>query len=516
MNNPFEMTAAYFEGKLNATQVAELEAYLREDSERAKAFVRQAILDSHLAELLRERNVQDVTADLSGDSHFGVLLDPPAVSKAAARNDELPPIHIASSDALTKQQYLSALSHVAKHTFTPKRIALFATAAALMLGVVLAIVLMTGPDAGDPIAEQPGTGFEQPAPLPEIETRPTVATLTAERDAVWAQKPGGDHRPGALRLGDQFKAGDRLTLTAGFAEITTNRGAVAILQAPATIELLDNNAIRLHVGKLVGLCEIDSSKGFVVKTDLADITDIGTEFGVDVSGAGLTRLHVFRGEVSVAVKDQQGQVGEAVSLLIGQAVNISADAGLFAVALDADRFAAQRGYKLAGQIKESFEQSLSLTPGDTESRDFMLLVPERKSVRLEQSLQVYMPTDTPSPNHQHAQKTLDTDTRVDSYLIHFDSAESSDGSEILTLRGEVRFDRPILGLILDSNQLHDTSALLGGAGVQYASPAAQVGTENWGDQVTISPDGKTLRLALSAKLASELGIDQVRVLVHAE
>ena len=60
---------------------------------------------------------------------------------------------------------------------------------------------------------------------------------TTEHDAVWDRQPGED-----------LYAGQRLTLTQGFAEITTTRGAVAILEAPVTIELLNNdNALRLHL-----------------------------------------------------------------------------------------------------------------------------------------------------------------------------------------------------------------------------------------------------------------------------
>jgi len=107
----------------------------------------------------------------------------------------------------------------------------------------------------------------------------------------------------APATGDQLHANQRLTLTAGFAEITTNDGAVAILEAPATLELLDHdNAIELLSGKLVGICETESSKGFLVRTDHADITDLGTEFAVQAKPDGVDTT-VFVGKVVLSTRD---------------------------------------------------------------------------------------------------------------------------------------------------------------------------------------------------------------------
>lgn len=158
-------------------------------------------------------------------------------------------------------------------------------AAALALALVL-VVLFSGPPTDPPIAIEQNENTTAPT------INHVVATLTAEHDAKWA------YGKGAL-LGQSLHAGQSLILTEGFAEITTNRGAVAILEAPATIELLDNdNALRLHSGKIVGICEIESSKGFVVRTPHTDITDLGTEFGVEVTGQRVTAT-VFTGTIAV-------------------------------------------------------------------------------------------------------------------------------------------------------------------------------------------------------------------------
>ena len=146
---------------------------------------------------------------------------------------------------------------------------------------------------------------------------PAVATLTAERDAIWAE---GDLAPGSV-----LRVDDRFTLTDGLAEITTQRGTVVILEGPATIELVDSpNALRLQAGKLIGICETPSSKGFLVYTKHAEVTDIGTRFGVEVQPSGETRLVVFSGEASIAPV-VNGRVEPATSVFPGQAASVKDD-----------------------------------------------------------------------------------------------------------------------------------------------------------------------------------------------
>ena len=59
----------------------------------------------------------------------------------------------------------------------------------------------------------------------------------------------------------------------------------------------------LSVVKLTGKMENETAKGFTVRTPTATVTDLGTEFGVEVSKAGLTTSHVFRGAVKVQPLD---------------------------------------------------------------------------------------------------------------------------------------------------------------------------------------------------------------------
>ena len=188
-----------------------------------------------------------------------------------------------------------------------------AMAALLAIAVILIVTLPTNtpPTSTLDLAQSPDA--------PDVSTpiAKSVAILTATHNAQWADTPAQR----ALARGSELKAGQRLALTAGFAEVTTARGAVVILQAPVTIELLDNdNALRLHTGKLVGICETESSKGFLVRTPHMDVTDLGTRFGVDASTPDLTEAHVLEGEVEVTRQSSPDAPAVVEQLSAGQAV----------------------------------------------------------------------------------------------------------------------------------------------------------------------------------------------------
>ncbi|MBX2852268.1 MAG: FecR family protein [Phycisphaeraceae bacterium] len=257
---------------------ARLRGWLDASPEHWDRFVQLSFIHRQIADQLNSQRSSD-----------GVRLE---ALQAVPVEDQLPPIHI-ESDALTKKKVVSALAYVVGQALTPGRLVMIGSvAAALLLAATLVVVLSGGePTSGSRNIVQGPAG---PDATPLIPAK-TVATLTALHNAQWSER--------ALAHGEPLKAGDRLTLTAGFAEITTGRGAVAILEAPATIELIDSpNALRLIAGKLVGICETESSKGFLVRTPHMDITDLGTRFGVDATSLA-TEVHVFEGEVQALRPD---------------------------------------------------------------------------------------------------------------------------------------------------------------------------------------------------------------------
>ena len=296
-----QLAQGYFDAVLNKAGHAELKSLLQEDDDRVKRFAElaqlQQMIESEIAYAKRaEQFDQDVQSD-SSERLFAELvrMEQRAESYAIVLDDAKPAkTKSANHDALSAKDLATVAGYVLRKALTSKQ-AYYAYAAAVVLLVgMLFIPWGTSVDpAQAPLANQLTDGPDQPQV--NIANITHVATLTAQHNAVWTGVPAS----AGPRIGDTLNPGTRLTLTAGFAEITTHRGAIAILEAPATIELLDNdNALHLKQGKLVGLCHTESSKGFLVKTDYADITDLGTEFGVKVL-AGQVTTTVFTGEVVV-------------------------------------------------------------------------------------------------------------------------------------------------------------------------------------------------------------------------
>ena len=145
-----------------------------------------------------------------------------------------------------------------------------------------------------------------------------------------------------VSLGDQF------ALASGLVEITYDTGAKVILQGPVTYSV-ETNGGYLTIGKLTGKLEnrgerrgergegdkseIRNLKSeisapsplspllsplFIIRTPTATVTDLGTEFGVEVSGCDSTKVCVFVGEVQVETAHRKSS-----RLMARQAVQIA-------------------------------------------------------------------------------------------------------------------------------------------------------------------------------------------------
>jgi hypothetical protein len=123
-----------------------------------------------------------------------------------------------------------------------------------------------------------------------------------------------------------------LRLESGVFEITYSTGAKVILQGPARFEPAANGGF-LTLGRLTGSVEgakkastSASSAGvaFAIRTPKAVITDLGTEFGVEVDPAGRTISHVYRGSVEVQrIGSHDGET--KLTLREGEAVSVADD-----------------------------------------------------------------------------------------------------------------------------------------------------------------------------------------------
>jgi ferric-dicitrate binding protein FerR (iron transport regulator) len=513
-------------GKLREAEITDTEAMLLDEilrtSRSARRFYRAFMA---LASAMETRTTLQGSDDLeTGEENHLVLLSQLLEIEQQAEQVAAPartqPVEAAANDRSREDRlgwreiagvsgYLLGRALVSR----PAKYA-YAYAALFLLAATLIFVLIA---SDGPASTQNVAGTNQTDPPADLPT--AVATLTATHNAAWTGPASA-----APIQGDMLRPNQRLTLTAGFAEITTARGAVAILEAPATIELTDNNnALRLHTGKLVGICETESSKGFLVRTPHMDVTDLGTRFGVDATDPDVVQAYVFEGEIEVATTI--GNTGETdrKRVFAGQAMAASALSSIKPTDFEPSRFVIQ---PMIEELRPDFNGKRVFWVGQADG-DFQL------GQRESDDVQVFL---------ERAGHTLDEDTivdftgdvqwrkaaqpggaivpagqAVDVYLIHYDRLGVTRALD--THRSIViHFDRPILGVIADESTLHATDASLGTPGVQYPDLRGLANGRQRGLDININDtaqrfnDGRSIRLNLD----TEVYLDQVRILVESK
>jgi hypothetical protein len=164
-------------------------------------------------------------------------------------------------------------------------------------------------------------------------------------DCVWAGEAGSGQGSAGANRRSLLQVGDRLAMKAGLLEITYDTGAKVVLQGPVTYEVDSPAGGYLSIGKLTARLERKGvergkkgetanhkseivNRTFAVRTPTAVVTDLGTEFGVEVDKRGRTISHVFRGSVSVQATAADGQPRPAARVVhANETVEIGPDRG---------------------------------------------------------------------------------------------------------------------------------------------------------------------------------------------
>ena len=167
-----------------------------------------------------------------------------------------------------------------------------------------------------------------------------VGQITGMVDVQWSDKQT------ATVNGANVFLGRRYALASGLMEISYDTGAKVILQGPVTYEVDSRDGGFLSVGKLTA--RLDNAKPqaadsksslstihaplFTIRTPTATVTDLGTEFGVEVRPDRQEGVVVFQGQVRVTVCGTTANAAPRVqTLLAGQEATIDGSARTFAV-----------------------------------------------------------------------------------------------------------------------------------------------------------------------------------------
>ena len=359
--------------------------------------------------------------------------------------------------------------------------------------------------------------YQYLSPLP---SKP-VASISESTDAQWARADFPTDRGTQLFTGSMH-------LLKGFVEITFDKGAKVILEAPAKIELEDAAQMFLHKGRLSARVP-PYAYGFTINTPLAAMRDIGTEFGVKVDGNGGSELHVFNGEVILYTggdnKNKTTETRQIVRDRQARRVN-STTKTIDKIALDESGYIhswEELLYKIhtTGAVKYIRIIPPSLQPNTFEDDDHIRIFWERKGYILENDVTV---ADFIDPGifqsftySKKQDKIIPAGTKVDSCLIHIDRVHPLTGNDRVRMTGSVTFARPVLGIIVSWKQLEATDAQLGAPETIYKDDTGQWTSSRgiieggWqNDILSTSTDRRTLNLDFTLQ-----DFDQVRVLIEA-
>ncbi len=352
-----------------------------------------------------------------------------------------------------------------------------------------------------------------------------VARLVASVDADWR-----DIEPmsGALLEAGSFR------LDAGMVELEFNRGARVTLQGPSSFELKSTDLLHVSSGNLVARIP-EEAIGFTITTNEAEVVDLGTEFGLRVGDGRQTEVHVIEGLVEVFGREGSSKrSGESIRIEEGQAIRLKVDA---ADELGSENIPVRSSRGVLGNRKRSdlgltflqgnirLKEAVSRTDLKRQATSWIEVIPEKSNVLLDQEIPVTLVAPGNYRFFGNTGLTIPEGMKVDSYLFHFRSTQPA------PIRGVIKFDRKIVGVVCEASQLSASDSILGLPGVEYPvaanryrgldphipidNPELTEGGGRTPDEVTVSTDMKTLGLSVNVVPTGRRsrGVDQLRVLV---
>ncbi len=331
-----EYTERYCDGALSAEQTAELERSLRDDPSALDAFVLYMEVHSRIAWNARAHAEDGHDRPLAVNEGRGErgegrgMAGSPAIDLPAGVAVELP-LQPESRTPSPEPPFptLSTTHYPPPTTPFVGSWAFSCMVATVIMGVMLLVFWAMKVTHHQHIAEAPS----QSVPSEAVPEMVFVGRITGLVDVKWSDDP--NYLPplgfGAVPLGRKY------ILSSGLLEITYDSGAKVILEGPCTYEVESTAGGYLALGKLTakvvsGQWPVASAKPqaanqkspssfilhpsslFSIRTPTAVVTDLGTEFGVEVDEAGVTESHVFQGKVEVRLT---GGGGEARAIQLG-------------------------------------------------------------------------------------------------------------------------------------------------------------------------------------------------------
>ncbi len=356
------------------------------------------------------------------------------------------------------------------------------------------------------------------------EAKPPVATLREVVGVRWHEK-----QP-ALQVGALLTTGV-LRLEEGLIVLETERGVSITLEGPAEFEMKSAVVTRLNGGRLTAQVS-KQGRGFIVESAALNLADLGTAFGVEVSG-DQTRIAVFDGEVEVDKPTASGDVARRTPVREGAAVVSTVKQDTIDRVKFRDVAAGfERSRRMSAGVIEIQGDAVFQTAGAPEDpytytdSSKILILPERQAVPLESDLEVDLIDSgrvvIAGDGLEALVEAGEDGIHLDSFLVQFNRSQITEKrkspAKNIRRRGGVRFGREVAGVIVDSTRLRETDDMFGAPSFSdnpdhQERRAKGIGSElrglEKGDEIGLSKDRRTLTFTLSTGGDR----DQIRVLL---
>ena len=295
--------SAYLDDELTEDQRREFVVWLNEAPCNIDRFVLDCSLDSCLQDIFREEQVsQDAIAMYVRGEAIGANQRPslPATDDSQQAGCQVFSGLVPSANTPKSPSFGIIPSMPFAYVSSGWPVAYLVATAMTALGLWICANMYTSPPSqivGPMTVERPVVSPAIPSsPLPEV-----VGRITGMADCEWSV--GGDPKnpKSEIRnLKSPVFLGDRFGIQSGLLEITYNTGAQVILEGPVTYEVESKNGGFMGGGKLTGKVTTDAARGLTIRTPTATVTDLGTEFGVEVDKEKNCHVNTFVGVVKVS------------------------------------------------------------------------------------------------------------------------------------------------------------------------------------------------------------------------
>lgn len=339
-------------------------------------------------------------------------------------------------------------------------------------------------------------------PQPTIAVDDSFVSVVQENNVVWAT----DSAPFGDRIGKQ-----RLHFMEGFLRLQFDSGVEVTLQGPADFEVVSPEKVSL----LAGVFTADvppGAEGFTLKTPNAEVVDLGTSFGVELTESGDACVSVFEGEVTVAPRESS----ETRHLKEGEAVRVGVDQRMESVEFDVSSY--EKLWPIASGIVSSTDVFQFVPPWPARIRfvasdDDVFVAAEGRSHALTDELQVnistagdYVKADELTP------ATIQPGRRIRSYVLHYRPVTQRRPRQARRVKGALTFDRPVIGLIVQQQELMASGRRFRRRGVGGGNQRRQLDLtgESTGDRISLSKDRRTVSVDLISQGRTS---DLIRVIV---